>query len=488
MSEKPITLRFIKTLYCLCILLLLCMPLLEGQTPSTAQAKEPVAATQAAENPQQADSNNVKKPTTDESDVSLNKPVNKLTNHLIEKTLGDTYIRSKIDDVLKYPILGIKLGELIVSFTILLLTLIFRGFITLIIFKRLERFTLKTKFAYDEKLFGACEKPMSTLLLIVGFYIAIITLPLDAGILNLVSNAFRGLSMIVAVWALLRVTDVVAELMEETAGKNQSALHGFVPVFRKTIKVFFVVIGTLMVIDNFGYNIGGILATLGIGGAALAFASKDTIANGFGTLMIILDRPFKVGDWINVGNKVDGDVESIGLRSTKVRTFPKTVLSIPNGVLANEYVNNWSRMPKRRVKQYVGITYESTADDIEGLVNDIRDILKNDEEVNQDFILVNFTDFGDSSLNILVYYFTSTTNWLKFMDVQQKINLKIMRAVQARGLSIAFPTRSLYLEGPLASKMVKEPYQSRWDTQANTPSRPADEPHLPGDFGPMTPP
>ena len=208
-----------------------------------------------------------------------------------------------------------------------------------------------------------------------------------------------------------------------------------------------------MVIDNLGYSVGGILATLGLGGAAFAFAAKDTIANLYGSMALVLDRPFKTGDWIMVGNKVDGDVEEIGLRSTKVRTWPKTVISIPNHVMANEIINNWSRMPKRRVKQIVGVTYETKPDQIEGLVEDIRLLLREDEGVDQDFILVNFTDFAESSLNILVYYFTKSIAWLEHMDVRQRINCKIMRAVESRGLSIAFPTRTVHIEGDIAESL-----------------------------------
>ena len=187
--------------------------------------------------------------------------------------------------------------------------------------------------------------------------------------------------------------------------------------------------------------------------AAFAFAAKDTIANLYGSLALVLDRPFKTGDWIMVGNKVDGDVEEIGMRSTKVRTWPKTVISIPNHVMANEIINNWSRMPKRRVKQIVGVTYETKPDEIEGLVEDLRLLLREDEGVDQDFILVNFTDFAESSLNILVYYFTKSIAWLEHMDVRQRINCKIMRAVESRGLSIAFPTRTVHIEGDIAESL-----------------------------------
>ena len=229
--------------------------------------------------------------------------------------------------------------------------------------------------------------------------------------------------------------------------KGAFLLPASVPLIKKAIRIFVLLIGIVMVIDNLGYSVGGLLATLGLGGAALAFAAKDTIANLYGSLALVLDRPFKVGDWIMVGKDIDGDVEEIGLRSTKVRTWPKTIMSIPNSVLANETINNWSRMPKRRVKQVIGVTYDTSPDDMDGLVEDIRNLLREDEDIEQEFILVNFTDFGDSSLNILVYYFTKTIQWLDYMDVRQRMNLKIMRAVEQRGLSIAFPTRTVHLAG-----------------------------------------
>jgi MscS family membrane protein len=208
------------------------------------------------------------------------------------------------------------------------------------------------------------------------------------------------------------------------------------------------------VIQNLGYSVSSLLAGLGIGGLAVALAAQESLGNFFGSISIIADRPFKVGDWIQVGDRVDGDVEEIGLRSTRVRTWSKSQLTIPNKVMAGEIIENWSRMPKRRVKQIVGVTYETKPEDMGALVEDIRELLRADEDVHQEFILVNFTDFGASSLDILVYYFTKTTKWLEHMDVRQRINLKIMKAVNARGLSIAFPTRTVYFEGDIASQMA----------------------------------
>ena len=371
-------------------------------------------------------------------------------------------------------IFGYTAGELTVSFLVLLFAVIFRNIIAAFIFRRLRHFAGKTRMEFDDHIINALEKPVSWFILFLGIYISLAILPLDDDIALIIQNLFHGATMLLIVWGMLRLTDVAALVIGSRIKDKQTALFGFIPLLRKTTKAFIIGIGALMVIDNMGYNVAGIFATLGLGGAALALASKDTVANFFGSLMIVLDRPFKVGDWIIVGDKVDGDVEAIGLRSTKVRTWPKTVMSIPNSILANEYINNWSRMPKRRVKQYVGVTYETSAEDMKLIVEDIRQILREDEGVDQDFMLVSFTDFGESSLDILVYYFTRSTAWLEYMEVRQRINCKIMEAVKARGSSIAFPTRSLYLEGEIARKMA--------GSNDATP-----EGRLPGDYGPDAP-
>ena len=180
--------------------------------------------------------------------------------------------------------------------------------------------------------------------------------------------------------------------------------------------------------------------------ARAALAAQDAVGNFIGTLSIFTDRPFKVGDWIIVGDKVDGNVEQIGFRSTKVRTWPKTLMSIPNQVLATEIVDNWSRMPKRRVKMTVGVTYSTTADQMEELLRRIRQLLKDDEGVDSDFFLVRFTDFGSSSLDIFLYYFTRSIKWDQHLAVRERVNLNIMRTIREMGLSIAFPTRSIYVE------------------------------------------
>lgn len=347
------------------------------------------------------------------------------------------------------------LGELGLCFGIVLVTLFLRGVLARVLFSNLKRLAGKTRWQHDDRFLEALEQPASTFILVLGIYLATIVLPLDTEWENLVSTIFRGLSILVVFWGLFRLADVLVDVLADLSAKTgNDSFRGFGDLVKKSLRVFIIIVGAVMVIDNLGYNIGGILATLGIGGAAFAFAAKDTIANIYGSIALALDRPFQVGDWIQVGDQVDGDVEEIGLRSTKVRTWPKTVISIPNAVLANEMINNFSRMPKRRVKQVVGVTYETAPDTMEKIVQAIRDLLANDPDVNQEFILVNWTDFGSSSLDILVYYFTTTTKWLEYMDVRQRINVKIANVVREHGSSVAFPTRTLYLEGDVARQLA----------------------------------
>jgi len=160
--------------------------------------------------------------------------------------------------------------------------------------------------------------------------------------------------------------------------------------------------------------------------------------------MILIDRPFYVGDWITFDGG-DGVVEEIGLRSTRVRTFAKTVVSIPNAALANATVENHSLMPKRRIKFTLGVTYESTVSQVENLVQNIENYLKNNSDIDQEFMLVKFTTFNDSSLDLFIYCFTVTTDWTQHLSVKQDVNLKIMSMVEDLGMGIAYPTQTVHL-------------------------------------------
>ncbi len=227
--------------------------------------------------------------------------------------------------------------------------------------------------------------------------------------------------------------------------KTESTLDDhLLPFIRKGLRTFIVVMMGLMMAQTLGYPISGLLASLGIGGLAVALAAKDSLANIFGSLMIILDRPFQIGDWVQAG-EIEGTVEEIGFRSTRIRTFAKTLITVPNSTLTNLSINNFSRMPKRRIKMSVGVTYATTPAQMRDAVAKIRNLLRTHPAIDQEFFLVNFTDFGASSLDILVYCFTRTTVWGEYLDARQDVCLQIMDILEEMGLEIAFPSRTVYL-------------------------------------------
>ncbi len=345
-------------------------------------------------------------------------------------------------------------SRIIASFVILLLAFIAKKVISLVFANWLFRLAKKTSWKVDDQMIPAVKGPFGWLVLIIGFFLAFSVLSFNPSVDDFILKMFQAASMTIVFWGVLRVVDVLAEAMIDVARDRDMGVFHFIPLIKKAARTFLIVIAVILVIQNLGYSVGSLLAGLGIGGLAVALAAQESLGNFFGSISLVADRPFKVGDWIQVGNKVDGDVEEIGLRSTKVRTWSKSLLSIPNKVLANELIENWSKMPKRRVKQYVGVNYSTPPDVMDQIVEDIRQLLREDEGVQQDFILVNFTDFGESSLDILVYYFTTTTKWLEHMDVRQRINVKIMKAIEARGSSIAFPTRTINFEGEIAERLA----------------------------------
>lgn len=352
-----------------------------------------------------------------------------------------------IGELLSFQFGENTLWQYLVSFLLLLAAFVVRRFFVAFFAKQLRGWAKKSKMAYDEQVVQALEGPIASLIFLVGLFAAINALTLEDQLRTFIGNAFQVGLLALLFWAGLRLIDVLGLVITDVAERRQMGIYHFIPLIQKTVRVFFVLIGGILVIQNLGYSVGSLLAGLGIGGLAIALAAQESLSNFFGSISIAADRTFKVGDWIQIGDRVDGTVEEIGLRSTKVRTWTRTLLTIPNKIIAGEIVQNWSKMPNRRVRQVVGVSYETPPENITGLVNDIEHLLRDNVEVDQKFLMVKFTDFGESSLDILVYYFTRSVAWAEHLRVRQEINLEIMRLVEKWETSIAFPTRTLYLQG-----------------------------------------
>jgi MscS family membrane protein len=208
-----------------------------------------------------------------------------------------------------------------------------------------------------------------------------------------------------------------------------------------------VITAALVVLQSMGYSISGVLAFGGIGGIAVGFAAKDLLANFFGGLMVYLDRPFAIGDWIRSPDKeIEGTVEHIGWRQTRIRTFDKRPLYVPNATFTQIAVENPSRMQNRRIYETIGVRYDD-ADKVEQIVNDVRAMLREHPEIDtEQTLIVNFNGFGASSLDFFVYTFTKTTQWVRYHEVKEDVLLRILNIVLAHGADVAYPTRTLKID------------------------------------------
>jgi len=308
----------------------------------------------------------------------------------------------------------------------------------------------RTQTTLDDTLLKAAEKPLGWLILLLGIWGSVMVIRPSSEILPLVTiaeNIGRIISIILVGWFLWRMIDGFSVYIMSQAKKTDSSLDDqLVPFISKTLKLFLVVTGVLVGAQNLGYSISGLIASLGIGGIAVAMAAKDTIANLFGSVMLLVDRPFAIGDWIKT-NQFEGVVEEIGFRSTRIRTFERTLVNVPNSMLANMVIDNIDARSKRRIKMRIGVTYGTSPEKMKYAIEGIERILREHSGVDQEFSLVKFDNFEDSALSIFLYYFSQSKEWASYLQVRQEINMQIMQLLESLDIDFAFPSRTLYIEG-----------------------------------------
>jgi MscS family membrane protein len=346
-----------------------------------------------------------------------------------------------------------SIGHVVAAGLLFLAAVLLRKLITHVIFAWLKKLASKTTTTLDDKLFPAIETPVAWLVFLFLAFAGLEVLVLPAWVDRWLGYAFDVAWVAVLFWGMLRALNAIVDHFSAVGGEKGLGLGHFMPLIKKTLGVVFIIMAALTVAQRMGINVGAFLTGLGIGGLAFALAAQDTIANFFASLVVVMDRPFRVGEYVSIGS-AEGTVEDIGLRSTRLRTGARTQVTIPNKMVANEIVTNFSRMPQRRVDQKIGLTYSTTPEQLEALLEDIRGILRRAPGVHQEFIAVNFTGYGDSSLDIQLVYFSANPDWKKHMELRERINLQIMRAVAARGLSFAFPTQTLHVEDEVARKLA----------------------------------
>jgi MscS family membrane protein len=321
--------------------------------------------------------------------------------------------------------------------------------IAVLLLNRLLKLTSKTAFQLDDILIGSLSKPISWAIVLGGMYAAVLILPIPKDppdVQEFFDSLIGGLWMVIAVWAIIRLTDGFSDFFTEKASHTDTKLDDqIIPILRKTIKTFVILAGVVFVLQNLGYSVGSLLAGFGIGGMALALASKDTVSNLFGSIVIFVDRPFQIGDTIDV-EKFRGKVEEVGLRTTKIRTYEDCIVSIPNAIFTTKPVQNRQMRRKRWIILKLGVKYSTSPDLLDKTITAIEKLINDSEGLREDYQLVNVHEFTESAVVLQVWVYSVSTNKLEYMKVRHKFLTDIMRLFKELGVEFAFPSRSIYME------------------------------------------
>ncbi len=312
---------------------------------------------------------------------------------------------------------------------------------------------------WDDVIVDALKRPLAYLVWLVGLLwaVEIVRARTEAAIFDFVGPARDVGVVFIIAWAIVRLVNRAEQYYRQPRDGKQGVDETTVNAVGKLVRISVIITAALVMLQTLGYSISGVLAFGGIGGIAIGFAAKDLLANFFGGLMIYMDRPFAVGEWIRSPDKdIEGTVEDIGWRLTRIRTFDKRPLYVPNSTFMNIAVENPSRMTNRRIKETVGIRYVDGAK-MAPIVEDVKTMLREHPEIDTNqTLIVNFNAFNASSLDFFIYTFTKTTNWVLFHEIKQDVLLKVMEIIERHGADIAFPTRTLHVADPVQVDMEKE--------------------------------
>lgn len=279
---------------------------------------------------------------------------------------------------------------------------------------------------------------------ILSLFIPVLQLPIEFAqyLIKIIRAALPFFIMMV----FYKLVDVFCSYLEKLAETTESTLDDqLVPLLRKSLKVFVVVVGTIFILQNFDVDVTALLAGLSIGGLALAFAAQDTLKNFFGSIMIFVDRPFQIGDWI-VSDSIDGSIEEVGFRSTRIRTFYNSVISVPNGNLADATIDNMGLREYRRFKTHLALTYDTPPELIEVFVEGLDKIVQDHPHTRKDNYHIYMNDMGAHSLDVLFYIFFKVPTWAEELKARQEIILSILKLADELGVRFAFPTQTLHVE------------------------------------------
>ncbi|EGL83906.1 MscS Mechanosensitive ion channel [Caldalkalibacillus thermarum TA2.A1] len=340
-----------------------------------------------------------------------------------------------------------------ISLLIFLGFLLFRKFFTQRTFKLILRYTQTHRIEMIHSVLRSFEQPLNAFFVILGIYFALNFLSVTDPYAVTLHKGFKSVVFALIAWGFYNLSGTSSVLLNKIGEKLHFELDQIlIPFLSKVLRVLVIALAAVVILDQWNYQVGGFIAGLGLGGLAISLAARDTLSNIFGGIVIITEKPFSLGDWIETPS-VEGIVEDISFRSTRIRTFAQGLVTVPNSTLANEPITNWTRMGRRRITFHLGVMYNTPREKLKRCVDRIRDMLENHPEISKETLFVHFDRFNDSSLDIFLYFFTKTTVWGEWLQIKEEINFKIMEILEEEGVSIAFPSRSIYFENPLKTSV-----------------------------------
>lgn len=355
---------------------------------------------------------------------------------------------SVVVDVWQQGLFGIQIGRLLIATFIFIIFLTLRRLIATQILTRLRVLAEKTTITIDDKVLTAFEHPIGMIPVVVGLFFSLEYLGFEGTFGEIGLKIVRSFIVFIIFWGFYNLVDPLSFLLHKVEILFSAVMRDWLI---KVIKIIFIFIGAATVLEIWGIKIGPILAGLGLFGVAVALGAQDLFKNLISGLLIISEKRFNRGDWILVEGVVEGTVEDIGFRSTIVRRFDKAPVFVPNAKLADTAVTNFSAMTHRRIYWHIGVEYRTTIEQLRRIRDRIENyILENEEFAKPGEVptFVRIDRFSDSSIDLMLYCFTRSTVWGQWLEIKERLALRIKGIVEEAGTSFAFPSRTLYMSGP----------------------------------------
>ena len=352
-------------------------------------------------------------------------------------------------DVWSRGIFGINASDIIIGFIIFLLFYVLRRLFARFVIGRLNKIVLKSKTTIDDTVVDVIEGPLKFLPVVIGFFIASSYIEFNNEIQNFIDLFNRTLITIFIFWLLHQLIVPFAFLVKSFEEKLTTALVDWT---LKGLKILIIVLGIVAILELWGIKVGPVIAGLGLFGVAVALGAQDLFKNLISGIMILMERRFMIGDVIHVNGEAEGTVEQIGFRSTLIRQFDSNVVTIPNFKFAEQSVTNYSRRINRRIRWVIGLEYRTSTEQLKNIRNNIKDHIDNNESFANDgksyytSSFVRVENFSDSSIDLLVECFTQSSDWRKYIEIKEKLAIKIKEIVEEENAGFAFPSQSIYLE------------------------------------------